>query len=830
MAEKKPKKLDNKMWSDIEEIDFINALYNVEEEEIDDYNEEKMILFSANINYARQLMRLSDSLTPVKRRILYTMYLLGNKPGRKTKSAMIVGKCMELHPHGDSSIYSTLVNMTQYWKNPVPYIKGKGSFGSEVMDTYAHQRYTEAELSDYAWNCFFKDYDEECVQTILNTTVGNPEPVSLPSRYPNALINGGTGIAVGNMYRIPPYNIGELVKECKKALFKPDNGPVYLVPDFPTGCDIIDNDGSLKEICNKGEGTLRMRAKTEIIDTKRTWTIKVTNLPWTVSLTSVKASIIKLAKSGDLPIKDVYDAYEQIILPNGETRSPVDLRIVIDQSHDPQAFVEKLYKKTDLDKSIAINFKVVLAELKVKQLGLKDLMLKWIDERREYKRRLLNKRVTKVMARIELLEILIKLFTGSNLEKTVSIIRKSTRAQTIDFLMKDFGMTSYQAAKIADMKLGVFTKDSLPTFKNELAERKEELDDLYKCIKSEKYIDEIISAELDELKKYATPRKSQLISLETGVIDTKNDYFVIVTKKGCIKKILANDSAYVNSKGYGNFANMDYPVHVLKLKNPDILFFVDSFGRYSCIPVSAIETMELSNTGEKIFKYTKLEGEIVSMNYYPSNQDNAYIHETLGTEISVVTVSRDGYIKKTPLTVISEQTKDGTKTVRNAKLAKTKSDDFIAYTGFILDDANILVYTKKGVYAYINCQDVPVCGKEAVGNLALNIEPGDSCVGCCVVNPELEYLVVVTEKGCMKKCEIEYLGQPTKRKSTSYLATLDNNDNIIYCDTPTDGIFVCTRLTYQEIKLDDIRTLSRKAKPVKKIPLHGDMIINVITN
>ena len=823
------KRNDGKLWTGIEEQDFIDSLKDVEEQEIREYDYDKMVIFSANINYARQLTRLSDSLTPVQRRILYTMYTLGSKPGTKIKSAMIVGKCMEYHPHGDSSIYSSMVNMTQYWKKPIPLVKGKGNFGTEVLETYAHQRYTEAEISDYAWNCFFKDYDDECVQTIVNTTVGHLEPVSLPSRYPNALINGGTGIAVGNAYRIPPYNINDIINVTKKLLFNPNAGPIYMVPDLPTGCDIIDS-GELKRICEHGEGTLRMRARVEILDTKKTWTIRITNLPWTASLESFKERLAKLAKSGELPIKDASDAYEQVIMPNGEIRSPVDFRITIDKAHDPKAFVDKLYKKTELDKSVAINFKVVLAELKVKRLGLRDLILEWINERREYKRRLLNKRVIKVVARIEMLKILIELFSETNLEKTVRIVRGSNKKEVVDKLMKEYGMSSFQAAKVAEMRLSAFTKDSLPMYKEELKERQSELKDLYKCIKSEKYIDEIISAELDELKKYATPRKSQVISLESGVIDTKSEYFIIATKKGYVKKILATDSEYVNSKGYGAFAQMDYPVHILKMKNMDNIFFVDSFGKYSCIPVSSIEPMDLSSIGERVFDYTKLEGEIVSMTYFPSIQDNEYIKESLNTEISIVVVSRDGYIKKLPLSLILDQTKDGSKSVKNSRIAKLRNDDFVAFAGFILDDANILVYTKKGVYAYINCADIPVCGKEAIGNIALDVEPGDACAGCCVVNEKSEYVVVITEKGCAKKCEIAYLGAPTKRRSSSYLTALDVNDNVVYVDTPTAGVFVCTRLNYIELKLDDIKTMSRKAKPAKKIPLQGDSIINVITN
>lgn len=820
-----------KLWRDVDITkDFDTAQDSAENVLIDEYNRANMTIFSANVNLARQLMRLSDSLKPVERRALFTAYSLGIRPGNKKKSIAMVGAVTEIHPHGGASVYASMINMGQYWKRQIPLLRFYGSIGTEVSEIYAADRYTEVSMSQYAWDCFFKDYDPECVQMIFNTSGSRMEPVYLPSRYPNVLINGGTGIAVGNFFRIPPFNIGDIIRETKKMLYKPSDAPVYMVPDLPTGCDIVDVDNSIKRICETGRGTLKMRAKIEIHDEGKYWGLQVTNIPWGVTQDTIHDQIVKLTKSGQLPIKEVQDRHEQLEFPDKTVVSHVDYWIIVDKAHDPYAVREKLYKKTKLEETATIDFKVVLEDLKVKQLSLRDLIHNWIEERREYKRRLINKRISKTTAQIELLKVMLQLTSGKNLEKTVGIIKDSDDNELAENLMREYGMSSYQAERIAAMRMGAFTKTARAKYEREIEEAKAELDRLYKLVRSEKMIDDIIAAELDELKKYETPRKSQVINPHTNQnMDTETEYFIIATKKGCLKKVSV-DAVSRSKRGFGSFESGDYPTHILRAKNPDSILFVDSFGKYSVMPAAEIDTMAISDAPRKAFSILKLEGEIITMTYFQNAEALQWLQvNNLGT-LSLVSISKNGFIKRCPMDNILTSTENGCKTVRNARLTKVRNNDAVAHVGYYLNDANIVIYTERGEYNYITSGDIPEFGHNAVGNRMINIEDGDACIGCCVVNSDAKFIVVVTDKGYAKKCEIAFLGIPSSSKSSTYLITVDPKDVVCYVDTPLKGIDVCTSQTHHEIDLEEIKTLGRKAKGIKKVPLQGgENIIRVIT-
>lgn len=826
-------KKNNALWRDVDITkDFTESEENIEEVDISDFNKPNMIIFAANVNYSRHLMRLSDSLKPVERRILYTMKLHGLRPGKKEKSNSVQGAVAKIHPHGDASVYNTMINMAQYWKKQIPLIKVYGAIGSEVSATYAADRYTECSISQYAWDCFFRDYDDDCVQTIFNTAGSVYEPVSLPSRYPNILINGGTGISIGNAFTIPPYNVEEVVKAVKAHLHTRSEEHTYLIPDFPTGCEIIDDENSIKKICETGRGNLRVRAKTEIIDEGRYWAIRCTHLPWGVTQEAIVDSIVRHTKSGQLPVKDVQDRHEAVI-ENGEVVSHVDLWILIDKAHDPYAVREKLFKKTRLEDTIAVNFKVVLEGLKLSEEGetsLTYLINNWIDERREYKRRLLNKSISKTTAQIELLKILIEMCDGENLESTISIIKDSSDEALCKNLMKKYGMSSYQAERIADMKTRAFTKTAYARYKVELKEAKDNLKKLYEMVKSEKYIDDIISAELDELQKFYTPRRSQLVNVENGQqMDTETEYYLITTKRGGIKKI-AKEAVVRGNRGFGKFANGDYPTQILRVKNMDSVIFIDNFGKFSVLKAGDIDTLAPNDLPSKAFTFTKLEGEIISMQYFQGKSSAQWLKKNKAGAMYMVTLSRDGYSKKIELKELIDMTDDGRKSVKNIRLTRLKSNDFLAHANYYLEDSPIILYTRKGEYNYLTVSDLPTTGRDAIGNMIVKLASDDYCVGCCTVNKKAKYLVVVTEKGYMKKCELEFIGLPSASKLTSYLATLDANDGVVYVDTPIKDIVVCTKLNKQEVSLDEIKTLGRKAKPVRKISLQGgDNIIRVIT-
>lgn len=829
MAKKKDL-VNRELWGEIDiNKDFLEALENVDEVDMADYNEQNMLLFSANINYARHMLRLSDSLKPVHRRILYTMYKSSLYHKSKKKSISVTGSTTEIHPHGGASVYGTMVGLGQYWKTPIPLVDIVGSYGTEVSGIYAADRYTEITMSDYAWKCFFQDFDAECVQMMFNTAGNVEEPVALPSRYPNAIINGGTGIAMGNSFRIPPFNVEEVVKVVKKRM-KNRIGHVHLVPDFPTGCDIVDDGHSIKTICETGQGTLRMRAHVEIIDAGKNWALRVTDLPWAVSIENIQKSLVALTKAGVLPIKETHDKHKQKIVDSRKIVARPDLWIMVDKAHDPYAVREQLFKKTKLEESVAVNFKLVMTdEYKLGRFSLADLIDAWIDDRREYKRRLLNKRISRVTSLIETYKIIIEILRGENLDTTINIIRNSAEVDIPKNLVKKYGMSSYQATQIADLRLSNFNKEARAKYKGLLKEREDELKDLYDMVQSEERIDAIIMCELDELKQYYTPRRSEVITSSGQVMDLESEYFLVMTKKGNVKKVSV--AAVEKAKrGFGAFEAGDFPISILRGKNMDSIIFIDSFGKFSVVKMGDIPSVALNNPPPKAFPILKLEGEIISMRFFQNSESMKTVKDNFKSDIYIVTVSKNGVAKRTPLESIIEQTEDGTKTTKNARLTKLKPKDSLAHADYYLSGTNVLIYTKRGEYNFVTAEMFPEFGRDAFGNQLVKLQANDTCVGACAVSDKTPYVVLVTQKGKAKKVEIQYLGEPSPTKGTSYIMDIEPGDALIYADTPEVSIDVMTKMGHQLINVEDIRTLSRKAKGMKKVSLQpGDAIIQVVT-
>ena len=830
------------LWEGISEKDFINESDNLIDEDVASYDIDAMTFFSQNVNLLRHLPRLADSLKPVERRGLCSLYETKTLPDSKQKkSSRIVAETMISHPHSDASIYGTLAGMVQPWKNPVPLVNGvETNFGNDEHPSgYAHMRYTEMKMSKYAYDCFFRDYDPDCIETVFNTAKDDYEPLALPSRYPNILVNGGFGIATGNSFCIPTYNIEDIVRITKKLLRNPESNDIYIMPDMPTGCDIVDN-GLLRQICDTGSGTLKMRSTITIEDNPKRpniWILRVHNLPWMTDIDAINTSLTKLTKDGILPIKDIEDHSYSIKVPdpNGGkmTRKKIQYDIIIGRAHDPNQIKAKLYKLTQLEKSLSVNFKVVEDALQIGKLNMRDLVLTWIITRREYKRRLLNKKISKAYARLSLLEILIALTSKDNLEKTIKIIKNNTEADAVKALMhsKIISINSYQAEKIVDMKLRAFTKDSHARYKEEYAKLSKDVKEYLAMTKSSKKIDDEIEIELEGLLKYGSQRRSKIVSEETNVVIPDTDHFVVVTKLGMIKKLPYDEKVLLKKKtpALGAFKNQDYPLHGLRINNHDSLMLFDNFGRYSCVPVHEIENTEPSHIGHPIYNATKLNGEIVTMNQFFDDDLNRSVKRNLKLNTSIITLTKNGYLKKTP---IEEFTKS--RNQKNVKAMRIRDDDELV-AGFIVHDKdkqgiNLVIYTEQGNFAYISSDNIAEQSKDSSGLLSINLMPDDYCKGICVIGDKDEYLMVLTEKGNMKRCEIGYLGQPGKRKSSSYLATLDAGDKVRYVDGITDDseITVCTRTSYQIIKSEEIPIKPRKSKCVKMIPVPlGNTIISV---
>lgn len=827
MSKDKDKLIEGqRLWQNISDKDFENE-NNIIDENMATYDLEKMKIFSANINYFRQILRLSDSLKPVERRLLYSIYLINGLPGHKSiKSNRIIGATSSYHAHGDGPIYKAMVGLAQQWKNQVPLIDGRGNFGNDAnSESYAAMRYTEALLSRYAYECFFEDYDDDCIEKILNTSIDGPEPLSLPAKFPNILINGGMGIAVGNAFVIPPYNVSDIIGVCKRLIINPDDPNIYLIPDLPTGCDIIDDGVALKEICETGKGVLRMRARIEIEERPKTWVLTVSRIPWLASMDSIYNRLVELTKKGTLPIRDIQNRSDKISQKNGNVRTNIDYKIIIDKSYDPYVVRDQIFKLTELGKSVGVNFKVVMEGFSIDRLNLKDLILAWLDERREYKRRLLNKKITKLMARISLLEILIRLTEQGNIDKTIKIIRTNNLNDVIQALMQYDNMSSFQATKIADMKITAFTKDAHEKYKAEKEKLDDDLQKTMNLIKSEKKIDKIITDELEDLRRYVLPRKSQVISNNTDKQVSNTDHIIIVTKQGYIKKLLD----IPNRTTYGVFKNLDYPLHKVNINNMDTVIFFDSFGKFTSLPVYDIANTEMSAYGNTIYDTTRLNGQIVAVFQNIKSGTEDFIKNSLADKLYLVTLTKSGYLKKTTMEEFTN-----IKSTKNVKAMRIKEDDQLIYADILLESSDIMVYTKKGNFVFISGKDIAIQSKDSSGLLSMNLDDRDECVGLTVISKSDKYILIITEKGTMKKSEIEFLGHAGKRKvNASYIITMDENDSVYAVDTVGDNktITICTRTEIMEFNSDDVPTLSRRSKGKKMIPLPvGSNIITYSIN
>lgn len=839
----KKKNAPVKLWKDVTESDFYDESENVIDEEVSSFNLQEMTGFIQNVNLMRHLPRLADSLKPVERRVLYALFLQKAIKFAE-KSAQIVSRTMKYHPHGDSSIYNTLVGLAQPWVNPAPVAQGVSNYGSDIHPKgYSAMRYTKFAMSKYGYDCFFKDYDPDCIETIFNTTIDGDEPMVLPSKYPNILVNGGFGLASANSFCIPTYHIPDIVKMMKRLLHNPDADNIYLIPDSPTGCDIVDN-GTLREICDTGKGVLKMRSTITVeSDPKRPhiWILRVHNLPWMTDLRTVVDRLAKLTKDGILPIKDTEDNSYPILQMgvNGveEERNIIQYDIIINRAHDPEKIKEKLYKITPLQKSISVDFKVVVDALYVKKLNMRDLALSWINTRREYKRRLLNKTIEKTHARLQLLDIMITLTSKDNLSKTTKIIQSSNEDEIVNALMKSKAtkITSYQAKHVADMKLRAFSKDANKKYREEKKELEKKLDECMKKAKSPKIIDKIIEEELEDLLQYATPRRSNIISETTSVAIADTDHFLMISKLGMVKKLPYDPVVMARKKTptLGVFKNQDYPLHGMVINNHDSAMMFDNFGRFSCIPVHEIDSTEPSQYGTSVFDTIKLNGEIVTAMPFFADDMKSFLEQHTQSKLFIVTLTKDGYLKKTEL---EEYTKS--RNQLNMRAMKIRANDELIAGKVVMEGkkrgANILIYTEKGNFAYVSSDQIACQSKDASGLLSINLEPDDACRGFCIIGENDKYLLVVTEKGCLKKCELDYLGKPGKRKMSSYLATPEPTDKVFYVGTMGESadITVCTRTSYELIQSDMIPTRTRKAKCKKiiAIPLGNNIISVGITN
>jgi len=720
----------------------------VEPIEIQEEMERSFLDYAMSVIVSRALPDARDGLKPVHRRILWGMDELRAYPDRPTiKCARVTGEVMgKYHPHGDGAIYDALVRMGQDFSLRHPLIHPKGNFGS-LDDPPAAARYTECRLAPIAMD-MLRDIAEDTVDFGDNYSGEFSEPLVLPSRFPNLLVNGSQGIAVGMATNIPPHNLGEVIDAVNHLLANPEATPDDLMqfvkgPDFPTGALIMGRQG-IMDAYRTGRGSIRLRGKAEIEEGARNDLVVITELPYQVSPNSFMTKVIELINAGELDgVADVNDESAK-----GKTR------VVVKLKRDAPALVilNNLYKRTPLQTNFSVNT-VALVDGIPRTLNLREALVAYIDHQKEVIRRRSEFRLQKAKDRAHIVEGLIKAL--DLIDEIIAAIRASAdKPSARDALMAaPFEFSEVQAEHILDMQLSRLTRLGRQTLEEELAELRATIAELEAILADEVKLRAVISEEMGEVReKFANPRRSQ-ITYDVGDIDIEDliddeDLVVTMSAKGYIKTV-ASDAFKVQGRGGRGVAGTklrdeDWVNHIIHTTAHAYLLFFSNRGRVYRLKAHEIPMKERQARGTAIVNLLPLQpGEtieaIIDTRDYETNRYLFF-------------ATKKGQVKKTKFTeydsslragLIAINLRDGDELVR---VIPTNGGD------------DIFMVSRAGMTIRFAEDEVRAMGRAAAGVRGMKMKPEDEVVSCDVARDDVAILIV-TDAGYGKRTQLDKFNQ-----------------------------------------------------------------------
>lgn len=783
--------------------------------------EEYSCLFGANKNLYRTIPSLIDGCKPGKRRLFWSWYEFEKKPKnidsdtlkrlKFIKVSTLSANGMIYHPHGDAANQEIIGREGQYWNNNVMCIVPQGSYGSIRGDVVASGRYIEAKMSKYMIDCFFSDFDNYCVPMRPSYNGLSYEPEYLPAKYPHILFNPQlSGIGYGLASNIPPFNVAEVLKATIK-LIKDKDSKILLIPDSPTGADIID-EGEFKNINKTGVGKFTLRATYEIDYQKNK--IRFTSLPLQSSSKSVILKIIELQKKNEFT--DIIEIHDNT--KNGE----VDLILFLKPNANPDKILKKLFKKgTNLKMTYPVGIQVI-DDFKNYGYGVKDLLLEWIEYRRDSVRSMFNYSLQKLEEKKHMNEVLIKVFNKNNAEETLHICKTSKgRKETVERLVKKHNITSLQAETIADMQLYKFNKDSYQKFCEERENLKKEIKRVTNILENDEEIDNFIISQLEEgIKRYGRPRKSKVIREkdENDFISDTN-HLIGITKSGYIKKI-TDDNTKIGVVGKNNEA-----LTVVPANNKEDILVIDSQGYITKIAVSEIPDMKYEDSGVDIRRYFKTYGDIVSVLKMPPEKilDNK--------NVCMILVTKFGISKRVLLS-------DFKKLESNTLSIKLNTNDEVVSVLFTFDNSvkDIVIYTNLGNGIRLPISDIKLSTKLAKGIKQINLKENEFVVDSSKIDNSKKYLFYITSSGRCKITEMKYFPQMNRKDDSINLIKLEGNETLVGLSSvnKSDAV-VAYRKNNEPVQIElselPISTRISKGEKYVKTP-KGDFVVGykVFTN
>ena len=790
------------------------------ENNIVDEVKDSFLDYSMSVIAARALPDLRDGLKPVHRRILWSMYESGYLPDKPhRKSATTVGYVMgHYHPHGDSSIYDAMVRLAQDFNQRYMLVDGHGNFGNIEGDGAAAMRYTESKLAKISLE-LLRDINKDTVDMDDNFDFTSKEPKVLPSRFPNVLVNGSMGIAVGMATNIPPHNLGEVIDGCVAYIDNPEIDTTELMqyikgPDFPTGGIILGNSG-IKKAYESGRGSITIRSKAVIEEVGSHHNIVITEVPYGVNTMELKNRVAELVR--DKTIEGIADYHTDL-------KDGVKITISLKKDANPQVVLNNLYKHTNFQIQYGIIF-LMLDGLTPRTLGLKSIISKYIEHQKSVIIRRTKFDLAKDERRVHILEGY--KVAQDNIDEVVKIIRNAEDdTDAKNKLMSKFGLTEIQSEAILELKLRRLTGLEREKIEAELKALLEEIEELKSILASEQKVLDIIKKEMLDIKaRYSDERRTDIDMTAIDYIEDESlipveDVVVTLTNKGYIKRMTSETYRTQNRGGVGvkgmTTNEEDYVENIISITTHDYLLFFTSKGKVYRIKGYEVPLFNRQSKGLPIVNLLPLEkDEIVKsmLKIVPSEED-AFI----------VFCTQKGLVKRTKLDEFDRIRKTG-------KLAITLNDD-----DELLDvkktngNDEILIASSNGRMIRFNEQEIRVMGRSAAGVKGIDVDEG-ICVGCEIANGEQEILVV-TEKGYGKRTSTEeYRMTHRGSKGVKALNITEKNGNIVsfkIVDGDEDLMIVTNSGIIIRLSIEQVSSTGRVAQGVRLINLKDDQKVSTI--
>ena len=775
--------------------------------------------YSMSVIVARALPDVRDGLKPVHRRILYTLYEEGMTPDKKyQKSANAVGAVMgHYHPHGDSAIYESMVRMAQDFTYRHTLVDGHGNFGSIDGDGAAASRYTEARLAKISME-LLRDLNKDTVDFSENYDGQRKEPVVLPSRFPNILVNGNMGIAVGMATNIPPHNLGEVIDGCVAYIDNPEITVTELMqyikgPDFPTAGVILGNSG-IKRAYESGRGTITIRGMATVEEAHNKHRIVITELPYQVN----KKALIQ--RIGELVRDKVIDGISNL----SDESALEGIKIVIDVKKEANANVvlNNLYKHTQLQTSYGINF-LMLVDGSPRTLGLREIIEKYIDHQKHVIYRRCQFDLKRYKDRLHILDGL--KIALDNIDRVIKIIRESADDDEAKAgLMSNFALSEVQSQAILDMRLKRLTGLEKSKIEEEIAELEKLVKELEEILASEEKILEVIKTEMLEIKdKYADERRTHIDMTAIDYIEDESlipveNVVITLTNKGYIKRMPADTYKTQNRGGMGIKGmatnEEDFVEHLINATSHDYILMFTNKGKVYRIKGYEIPEYSRQSKGLPIVNLLSLDKDEKVTSLLKISNDDEYK--------CLVFATKSGLIKRTDISEFDSIRTNG------KKFITLKDDDELVSVKKTTGNDEILMASSNGRMVRFNEGAVRIMGRSASGVRGINLD-GGILVGMEIVEPN-EYVLVITEKGYGKKTPVdEYRITNRGGKGVKTVNITEKNGSIVSFKTVDDSkdlMIITDSGIIIRLAVDKISTMSRVTQGVKLINLKEDSIVS----